>query len=128
MHELRKPRILCIGDTANEVEIRVPKSVLEIAGYEVLATHNAREAVQNIRNNDVELVLTEHIVPMDGGLPLTEVLESLKPQVPVGIYSGGWAPLATSGWPTFITKLVSTHELLCTLEDLLGKAQPRVAA
>ena len=126
MLELRKPRILCIDDTANEVEMRLRKSVLEIAGYEVLATHNPREAVQIIRNNDVELVLTEHIVPMDGGTPLTQVLKSLKLKVPVVLYSGDWAPPPDDirMADKFITKLVSTDELLCTIEDLLVKRTP----
>jgi CheY-like chemotaxis protein len=130
MRELRRPRILCVDDTANEVEMRLRKSVLEMAGYGVWATRNAQEAVQIIRNNDVELVLTEHIVPMNGGPTLTQVLKRLKPHVPVAIYSGSWAaPSDGIGMADrFITKLVSTDELLCTIEELLAKAQTRAAA
>jgi len=130
MHELQKPRILCIDNTASEVEMRLRKSVLEIAGYGVWATRNPWEAVQIIRNNDVELVLTEHIVEMNGGPPLTQILKRLKPHVPVVLYSGSWlAPPDGIGMADrFITKLVSTDELLCTIEELLAKAQTRAAA
>jgi len=130
MHELRKPRILCIDDTANDVEMRLRKSVLEIAGYGVWATGNPLEAVRILRNNDVELVLTEHIVPMNGGPPLTQVLKRLKPYVPVIIYSGAWeVPRDGIGMADrFIPKLVSTDELLCTIEELLAKAQLRAVA
>jgi|ERR1043166_6044450 DNA-binding NtrC family response regulator len=130
MHELRKPRILCIDDTANEVEMRLRKSVLEIAGYGVWATRNPWEAVQIIRNNDVELVLTEHIVPMNGGPPLAQVLKRLKPRVPVIIYSGAreTPPDGIGTADRFIPKLVSTDELLCTIEEMLAKAQTRAAA
>jgi len=129
MHQLRKPMILCVDNTANEVEMRLRKSVLEIAGYGVWATRNPWEAVQIIRNNDVELVLTEHIVEMNGGPPLTQVLKRLKPHVPVIIYSGTWAtPDGIGMADRFITKLASTDELLCTIEELLAKAQARAAA
>ena len=130
MHQLHKPMILCVDNTANEVEMRLRKSVLEIAGYGVWATRNPWEAVQIIRNNDVELVLTEHIVEMNGGPPLTQVLKRLKPHVPVVIYSGTWAtpPDGIGMADRFITKLVSTDELLCTIEELLAKAQTRAAA
>jgi DNA-binding NtrC family response regulator len=130
MHELRKPRILCIDDTASELEMRLRKSVLEIGGYEVWATRNPWEAVRIIRNNDVELILTEHIVPMNGGPPLTQVLKRLKPHVPIVLYSGAWAvpPDGIGMADMFITKLASTDELLCTIKQLLAKAQTRAAA
>lgn len=131
MHQLRKPMILCIDHTANEVEMRLRKSVLELAGYRVWATRNPWEAVQIICNNDVELVLTEYIVEMNGGPPLTQVvLKRLKPHVPVVIYSGTWAAShdGIGMADRFITKLVSTDELLCTIEELLAKAQTRAAA
>ena len=129
MHQLRKPMILCVDNTANEVEMRLRKSVLEIAGYGVWTTRNPWEAVQIIRNNDVELVLTEHIAEMNGGPPLTQVLKRLKPHVPIVIYSGTWATLDGIGMADrFITKLASTDELLCTIEELLAKAQTRAAA
>jgi CheY-like chemotaxis protein len=130
MHELRKPRILCIDDTASELEMRLRKSVLEIGGYEVWATRNPWEAVRIIRNNDIELILTEHIVPMNGGPPLTQVLKHLKSHVPIVLYSGAWAvpPDGIGMADMFITKLASTDELLCTIKQLLAKAQTRAAA
>jgi len=129
MHELRKPGILCIDDTASEVEMRLRKSVLEIAGYGVWATGNPWEAVRILRNNDVELVLTEHIVPVNGGPPLTQVLKRLKPYVPVIIYAAWEVPPESIGMADrFIPKLVSTDELLCTIEELLAKAQLRAVA
>lgn len=130
MHELRRPRILCIDDTASELEIRLRKSVLEIAGYGVWATRNPWEAVHIVRNNDVELVLTEHIVPMNGGPPLTQILKRLKPHVPVVIYSGAWLgpPDGIGMADRLLTKLVSTDELLGTIEELLAKTQTRAAA
>jgi len=109
--------------------MRLRKSVLEIAGYGVWVTRNPWEAIQIIRKNDVALVLTEHIV-MNGGAPLTRILKRLKPQVPVVIYSGAWVdpPEGIGRADGFITKLVSTDELLRTIEELLAKTQTRAAA
>lgn len=131
MADAPKPRILCIDDTADETEIRLLQDVLERAGYQVLATRNAQEGVEILRNNDVELVLTEHVVPTTGGPSIAEVLKRLKPDVPVALYSGAWVPPAPDSIRTadrFITKLVSSDELLCTIQELLAEATARAAA
>lgn len=130
MAEPPKPRILCIDDTADETEIRLLKNVLERAGYQVLATRNAHEAVEILRTNDVDLVLTEDVVPSMNGPSIAEKLKRLKPDVPVALYSGAWVPPPPDSIQAdrFITKLVSIDELLCTIQELLTKATTRAAA
>lgn len=124
------PLILVIDDTATPAELRLLKSVLESAGYRALATRNPQRALEMARDNDVELILMECIAPVHGGPSLAKTLKRLKPEVPVVLYSGAWAP------PTdvmevadqFITKLVSIDELPGTIEELLATNQGRVAA
>lgn len=130
MSDSYAPLLLVIDDTATPAELRLLKSVLESAGYCVLATRNPQRAIEMARDNDVELILMECIAPVNCGPSLAKMLKRLKPEVPVALYSGAWAP------PTdfmevadqFITKLVSIDELLRTIEELLATNQSRAAA
>jgi CheY-like chemotaxis protein len=123
-----KRTILCVDDTETEAEIRLLSSVLEKAGYRVLATRKAKEAVELIRSNEVDLVLAEHI--MMNGTSLAERLKRLRPHVPIAIYSGDSIdpPGAVHYADRFITKLIPTDELLSTIKELLARNQMRLAA
>jgi hypothetical protein len=57
-------------------------------------------------------------------------MKSLKPDVPVAIYSADWAALPGEMRfaDIFLTKLVSIDDLLCTIEELLDKGQATAAA
>jgi CheY-like chemotaxis protein len=130
MSDSYAPLILAIDDTATMAELRLLKSVLESAGYRVLATRNPQRALEMARDNNVNLILAEHIVPVKGGPSLAQVLKRLKPEVPVALYSSAWSPPADAMKfaDHFITKLVSIDELLSTIEELLATNQGRVAA
>jgi two-component system, OmpR family, response regulator SaeR len=116
-----RPVILCVDDQETGLEIR--KRMLQSAGYRVLISRNAHQALEIFRENRVDLVLTEHVVPTCMDAPtLAATLKMLKPEVPVAVYS------ADLVWPedmrcadTFITKLVSVEELLHTIKRLLDK-------
>jgi CheY-like chemotaxis protein len=122
--------ILCVDDRENETEVELFKRVLETAGYGVLATTSADEALEIFQHNHVDLVLTEHIVPAVTGAPtLPATMKTLKPDVPVAIYSADLAasPEDMQFADMFISKLVSIDELLCTIEKLLSRSPTRVA-
>jgi CheY-like chemotaxis protein len=130
-HSSLRPLILCVGNRDTESELELRREVLEAAGYRVLIAASAQQALALFRENRVALVLTEHIPPTTAGGPsFTATLKTLKPDVPIAIYSAEW-----SAWPedmrfaaAFITKLVSVDELLNTIEKLLAGAPPKVAA
>ena len=65
-----------------------------------------------------------------GGPSLAENMKSLKPGVPVAIYSADLSesPEDMRFADIFITKLVSIDELLCTIERLLTRGSTRGAA
>ncbi len=130
MSDVSAPVILCVDDTATEAELRLLKSVLENAGFRVLATRNAQEALELVRKNDIELILTEHITPVKSGPTLAQTLKQLNPGVPVAIYTGAWTlpPDVMEMADQLIPKLVSIDELLCTIEELLGRTRTRAAA
>jgi CheY-like chemotaxis protein len=130
MAELPKPTILCVDDTATEAELRLLKSVLERAGYRVLATRSPLCALDIIRHDHVDLVLTEHIVPLREGPAFTETVKRFNPYLPVAVYSGNWAPEPGDLWiaDKFITKLVSVDELLGMIQELMETPRTQRAA
>ena len=129
MPEAPQPTVLCIDDTATRAEIRLLRSVLEKAGYQVVIAHDAQDALATIRVLHVDMVLTENIVPARGGLSLAEEVKQLNPYLPVAVYSGAWeAPCGASAGDKFITKLAPIEELLRAIEALLQTDQSRAAA
>jgi len=123
-----RPLILCVDDEETALEVR--KQVLEMAGYTVLTATSASQALEIFRNNHVDLVLTEHIAPATfGGGTLAAAMKMLKPEVSIAIYSSDWkeSPGDMRFADIFITKLVTTDELLSTIQELLAKSPPRAA-
>jgi two-component system, chemotaxis family, sensor kinase CheA len=116
--------ILCVDDHQPGLDVRT--RLLEEAGYRVVTARNSHQALAIFRENHVDLVLAEHIVPrsMDGPT-MAATMKMLKPEVPVAVYS------ADLEWPedqfadVFITKLAPVDELLHMIEKLL---QPPAAA
>lgn len=129
MPETPRATVLCVDDTATEAESRLLRSVLKNAGYQVLVARDAHEALLNIRARHVDMVLTEHIVPVHGGPSLAEEVKRLNPDMPVAVYSAAWEPpRGAAAGDRFITKLASIEELLRTIEALLEADESRAAA
>lgn len=122
--------ILCVDDQETDAELGLLKSVLEREGYRVLTARSAPDALRACRDSDLDLVLTEHIMPTLGGPTLAATLKRLKPRLPVAIYSADWAELPEDMWvaDAFITKLVPVDELLSAIEKLLAPSQTQAAA
>jgi CheY-like chemotaxis protein len=126
-----RPVILCVDDKETETQRELFGRVLETAGYRVLIARSAHKALEVFCKNDVDLVLTEHIVSGTARSPtLAVTMKRLKPYVPVAIYSADWAesPDDMRFADMFITKLVSIDELLRTIIGLLGEGLTRAAA
>ena len=70
-----KRRILLVED--DEVFLRPLQRTLELAGYDVLPVHSAEEALDALKAEDVDVVLTDKRLPgMDG----VELVRRLKPE------------------------------------------------
>ncbi len=125
-----QPVILCIDDPRTALELNIRKRVLETAGYRVLTTTTAHEALEIFRDNHVDLVLTEQGLPtFTDGFTLA-TMKMQKPDVPIVIYSADLAesPEDMPFADAFITKLVSVGELLEAIESLLDRGDTAAAA
>jgi two-component system, OmpR family, response regulator CpxR len=78
--------ILCVDD--EEMALSVRKLVLESEGYIVLAAPSAAQGIELFKANQVDLVITDHLLPGATGSKLAEKLREISPNVPVMILSG----------------------------------------
>ena len=118
-----RPLILCVDDKVSESQLDLFAQVLEVSGYAALTATSGFEALEIFRRNQVDLVLTEHIRVAHAGRTLAATMRTLKPAVPVAIYSADLleSPEDMRFADAFITKLVSIEELLSTILKLLQK-------
>jgi two-component system, OmpR family, response regulator CpxR len=83
-----RPRktILCVDD--NEQALSVRKFMLETRGYRVLTAHTAVDALEIFAAGNVDLVLSDLIMPQMDGNELVRRMKSIAPEVPTIILSG----------------------------------------
>lgn len=110
--------VLCVDDELSALDLR--KKVLEAHGYRVLIATNPQEALRFFDSEDIDLVLTDHLLSGQTGTSLAAEMKRRKPEVAVAIYSGvAQAPEDIHKADIFITKLVSPEELLAYLEAII---------
>ncbi len=73
--------ILCVDDDPTALTVR--RLLLSIAGYEVLTAESGETALQLFNGNQVDLVLTDHLLPDISGAALSFQMKRLKPEVAV---------------------------------------------
>jgi CheY-like chemotaxis protein len=78
--------ILCVDDEVLSLKIR--KLVLEGAGYTVLTATTSDAALALFEMNNVDLVITDHILPGLCGTELAQKMKKLKPSVPIALLTG----------------------------------------
>jgi CheY-like chemotaxis protein len=80
------PRILLLDDDV--VFRRVLKGFLEDAGYAVTELHDGRDVTHICCDLNIDLVLTDLLMPEREGLETIEDLKRNKPELPVIAFSG----------------------------------------
>jgi two-component system, OmpR family, response regulator CpxR len=81
-----KRTILCVDD--NEQSLSIRKVMLETRGYRVVTCKDGQEALERFKKGDVDLVLTDLVMPgVDGG-KLIEAIKALSPETPAILFSG----------------------------------------
>jgi len=82
---VREIRILCVDDEENQLTIR--KLVLEKAGYSVLTASSGHQALHLLGLHQVDLVLSDHLMPGLTGTELTRQIKARDPRLPVILIS-----------------------------------------
>lgn len=107
----RKPIILCVDDEENPLVLR--KLVLQRAGYEVVTANSGREALRLAASQNVDLVLSDHLMPGMTGAELAQQLKATHPDLPVLLISGvNEIPPGSNIADVFLSK-VEGPDVLC---------------
>ena len=85
-----QPTILLIDD--NAVQAATRQTVLKRAGYFVIVALNPQRALEQFRNaefpKEINLVITDHIMPGMSGAEFVRELRKLRPTLPIMVISG----------------------------------------
>jgi two-component system NtrC family response regulator len=113
--------ILVVDDEKNY--LLVMEALLAGAGYEVLTVDSGEEALEQIRRNDLDLIITDMKMPRMSGIELMEQLKQVYPDLPVVMMTAyGTVEKAVEamkkGAFDYILKPFKNEELLLTI----GKA------
>lgn len=87
MSKASKNTILIVDDDADTREA-IYLNLSEIPEYAVIACGSAEEALAAVRNNDIDVVLTDIVMPKVSGIDLLEKIHGLKRQMPVILMTG----------------------------------------
>jgi CheY-like chemotaxis protein len=120
------PRILVIDDSASALQI--VEAMLAGAGHQVHACREGRNALQVLRREAFDLVVTDIYMPDEDGLEVIRESRRICPNVPVVAMSGMTGNrnmLAVAkylGACQTVTKPLSAADLLAAVEAALGPA------
>ena len=116
-------RLLIVDD---DQEMRgLLRKVLEKEGYRVSVASDGSEALDVLARGPFDLVVTDMLMPHDGGLELLETLHHLHPALPVIIVTafGDWHSYTRAlelGAAAFISKPLRMSELIAAVHNALA--------
>lgn len=100
----------------------VASEVLRAAGYRVLTAKNAVEAMQIYGSGfEIDLLLTDVVLPGETGPALAERLRRANPRLPVLLATGYGEQMARETSEECLAKPFSSEELLGRVRQLLEK-------
>jgi two-component system NtrC family response regulator len=114
--------ILIVDDERNYLVVL--EALLGPEGYETLTTDNAPDALRQVREADLDLVITDMKMPKMNGMELLEEAKSIKPDLPVIIMTAyGTIELAVEAMKKhaydYITKPFQNEQLKLTVKKAL---------
>jgi two-component system, NtrC family, nitrogen regulation response regulator NtrX len=117
-----KAHLLIVDDEANTLSSLA--RAFRLAGHEATLCDKAAKALELAKTHNFDMILSDVVMPEQGGLALLEALKSQGIAAPVVMMSGQaeiqMAMQATRlGALDFLEKPISTEKLLLTLENVL---------
>lgn len=124
------PRVLVVDD-AEGVRLAL-EACLRLNGYEVVAASSGDEALELLRGERFDLLLTDQSMPGLSGLELTRAASQMHPNVPVVLLTAhSDVDLARTslrfGASDFITKPINIQELPIVIERNLTRRRLEIA-
>jgi len=95
------------------------RSILEHAGYDVLEASDAAEALEILRTNSPEVLLTDIVMPGMNGLALAAHAHQVRPLMPVIFMSGFASQYADElNGSVCLRKPFTANQLLLAISDV----------
>ena len=112
--------ILCIDDEPNILVLR--QMLLSIAGYNVLTATGPETALEIFASNQVDLVITDQLLPGRSGTEIAAEMKRLKPEVPILLFSGMMdLPATMEHVDLVLTKGMTPREFLTRIEEVAAR-------
>lgn len=116
--------LLLIDDDLGVLDVL--SEMLCTAGHTVVATHNAKKAMNLIQDNEFELVITDLFMPGIKGWDVAEKVKRKHPCTPVILITGSTVTyqgddLSSRGVDLLLSKPITSQRLMQSVEDLLQK-------
>jgi DNA-binding NtrC family response regulator len=126
-----KRRILIVED--DEIFLRPLQRSLEVAGYEVLARPSGEDAIDLLKNDDVDLVLTDKRLPGMDGVEVVRRLRGEHADLPVVVMTAyGTIESAVEsvrlGAADYVVKPFEVAELLIVIRNAIELQELRSAS
>ncbi|SKB64515.1 MULTISPECIES: response regulator transcription factor [Sphingobacterium] len=109
----------------DELILRTIEHKLVKEGHEVLLTRNGKEAIDTIREKDVDLVITDIMMPFASGIEILSSIRTFGKKVPVIVLSSmGQEEVVVDafdlGASDFMVKPFSPNELVLRIKRLIN--------
>ena|SRR5215472_11628017 len=115
----RKPVILCVDD--EETPLLLRKFVLQKAGYQVLTAHSGKDAMAIVRSQDVDLILSDYLMPNMSGAELAIQVKAHNPNLRVVLISGvNELPMDSNVADAFLSKVEGPSALCSRISTFLN--------
>jgi PAS domain S-box-containing protein len=99
--------------------LRATARMLQRNGYTALEAASGLQALEILAANDVQLLITDFLMPGMTGTELADLARQLRPGLPVLHMSGYTPPGDLGGQPTFLHKPFTAEQLLAKIRALL---------
>jgi CheY-like chemotaxis protein len=110
--------ILCVDDEETPRTLR--KLILQKQGYQVITAGSGDEALEVLNRANIDLVLSDQMMPGMTGTELTKSVKAMRPAMPVILISGvNEIPPDASYADRFISKVGGPELLFKTVLDVL---------
>ena len=84
-----KPTRILVAEDESIIQ-RVLVRILEEVGYETVAVENGWEGWRQAQNQSFDLLVTDHVMPIMGGMQLVKLVRERFPAMPVIVVSGNF--------------------------------------
>ncbi len=110
----------------DEIILKTIEHKLVKEGYQVMLTRNGKDAIETIKNTDVDLIITDIMMPFASGIEILSAVQTTGKKIPVIMLSSlGQEDVVLNafalGASDFIVKPFSPNELILRIKRFAVK-------